>query len=240
MLLILLHLLLPLECLPHNIPGSLGEPHLPPPSPTSFSMFQFKRSDVPPDQPEKPSVQPRNLSSQSPSISSIASLADASLLPRRAPFAPLQFTNAPLAADDPMSSSSSFLGYNPDDNSQESEPARFGIGRPIVPRTAPDNLNGNPASSSRRRSIPNQYVCLLRRYYSSRNMYTLSEPRAAPPYLDHLPCNLCVPFPDDQTIRHLLLPHPDEAHYPMSSTNRPPKPLPHSFNLLPLTTMPTT
>ncbi|KAM5530753.1 hypothetical protein V8D89_015560 [Ganoderma adspersum] len=119
-------------------------------------MFQFRRSDAPPDQPEKPTARPRSFSSQTPSTSSTTSSADVPLLPRRAPLAPLQSTNAPLAADDPMSSSSSFLGYSPDDNSQESDPPRFGIGRPIVPRTAPDNLNGNPASASRRRSIPNQ------------------------------------------------------------------------------------
>ncbi|KAI1794063.1 hypothetical protein LXA43DRAFT_155427 [Ganoderma leucocontextum] len=119
-------------------------------------MFHFRRSDAPPDQPEKPTARPRSLSSQTPSTSSTASSANAPPLPRRAPLAPLQSTNAPLAADDPMSSSSSFLGYSPDDNSQETDPARFGIGRPIVPRTTADSLNGNPASSSRRRSIPNQ------------------------------------------------------------------------------------
>ncbi|TFK80163.1 hypothetical protein K466DRAFT_504366 [Polyporus arcularius HHB13444] len=54
------------------------------------------------------------------------------------------------------SSSSSFLGYNPADNSQDSDPARSYIGRPIISRTPTDDFSVNLPSTSRRRSIPNQ------------------------------------------------------------------------------------
>ncbi|KAI0704980.1 hypothetical protein C8T65DRAFT_728064 [Cerioporus squamosus] len=124
-------------------------------------MFHFRRSDAPSQpQPEKPNSRPRSLSSRPPSSSSSSSLANAPLLQRRAPLAPLdpQSTNAPLA-DDQMSSassSSSFLGYNPADNSQDPDPARSYIGRPIISRTPTDDLSGNLPSTSRRRSIPNQ------------------------------------------------------------------------------------
>lgn len=128
-------------------------------------MFHLRRTDAPPQsrQSEKPASR-RSSSSRTPSSSSSTSSANIPLLPRRAPLAPLdpQSTNA-LAIDDQMSpspSSSSFLGYNPADSSQDSDPARFNIGRPIIPRNAPDDYPGNLPSTSRRRSIPNQYVRL--------------------------------------------------------------------------------
>ncbi|KAI0743510.1 hypothetical protein C8Q80DRAFT_1272200 [Daedaleopsis nitida] len=125
-------------------------------------MFHLRRSDAPPHprQPEKPHSRQRSLSAR-PSSSSAASNASSQPLTRRAPLAPLdpQSTNALAALDDQMSSASSssaFLGYNPADNSQDSDLARFNLGRPIIPRTGLDDIPGNLPSSSRRRSIPNQ------------------------------------------------------------------------------------
>ncbi|KAI0769697.1 hypothetical protein BD413DRAFT_477240 [Trametes elegans] len=58
----------------------------------------------------------------------------------------------------PASSSSPFLGYNPPDDARDSDRTRISIGRPIIPRPALDEFSANlpSASSSRRRSIPNQ------------------------------------------------------------------------------------
>ena len=124
-------------------------------------MFAFRRND-PPSQSrlsEKSASRPRSFSSR-PSTSP----ANLPFL-RRAPLAPLdpQSTNASLTASDdqmPSSSSSTFLGYTPPDNSQPPDAARLNIGRPIITRAAPDEFGPSPPSA-RRKSIPNSCVFFL-------------------------------------------------------------------------------